>query len=54
MVSGETNLPLHAESPLKFFEKLYGSTMEFVRGTDGKVTHVLVEEGGKQSKAIRQ
>ena len=54
MVSGETNLPLYAESPSKFFEKLYGSTMQFVRGTDGMVTHVLFEEGGEKWKAIRQ
>ena len=54
VVSGETNLPLYAEAPSKFFEKVYGSTMEFVRGSDGKVTHVLMEEDGKSAKAIRQ
>jgi len=42
IVDGTQRIPLFAESPLRFFEQVEDSEVEFVAGADGAVTHLLI------------
>lgn len=51
-VSGQQRFPAFAESPTRFFMKVVDAQWEFVE-TDGKVTHVVLYQGGREIKAQR-
>lgn len=51
--SGQERMPVFAESETKFFFKTVGTEVEFVRGDDGKVTHLLMKREGRVRKAPR-
>ncbi|GFE84216.1 hypothetical protein GCM10011487_62160 [Steroidobacter agaridevorans] len=51
-VSGQIRAAAFAESPTRFFLKIVDAQWEFVE-TDGKVTHVVLHQGGRETKAQR-
>jgi hypothetical protein len=52
-MTGQPALPLFAESDTKFFLKVVDAQLEFVTDSDGKVTHVILFQGGREQKAPR-
>ena len=52
-VSGQQRIPTFAESRTRFFVKVVDAQWEFVE-TDGKVTHVVLYQGGREIKAPRR
>ena len=44
---GETRVELFAESSFRFFSKMVDAELMFVRGNDGKVTHMEIYQGGQ-------
>jgi CubicO group peptidase (beta-lactamase class C family) len=51
-VSGQQRIPTFAESRTRFFVKVVDAQWEFVE-TGGKVTHVVLYQGGREIKAPR-
>jgi CubicO group peptidase (beta-lactamase class C family) len=51
-VSGQQRFPVFPESPTRFFVKAVDAQWEFVQ-TDGKVSHVVLYQGGREIKAPR-
>ncbi|WP_232831411.1 serine hydrolase [Peristeroidobacter agariperforans] len=51
-VSGQQRVPTFAESQTRFFLKVVDAQWEFVE-TDGKVTHVILYQGGREIRAKR-
>ncbi len=51
-VSGQQRFPVFPESPTRFFVKVVDAQWEFVEA-DGKVTHVVLYQGGREIKAPR-
>jgi CubicO group peptidase (beta-lactamase class C family) len=52
--TGQSKFPLFAESETKFFLKVVDAEIEFFRDGAGKVTHVVVHQGGRDLKAERK
>jgi CubicO group peptidase (beta-lactamase class C family) len=51
--TGQSKLPVFAESETKFFPKVVDAQIEFVRGKDGKVDHLILHQGGRDTEAPR-
>ena len=51
-VSGQQRFPAFAESPTRFFMKVVDAQWEFVEA-DGKVTQVILYQGGREMRAQR-
>ena len=51
--TGQGQFELFPESETKFFAKVTELSMTFVRGADGKVSHLLLMQGGKEVPAKR-
>jgi CubicO group peptidase (beta-lactamase class C family) len=51
-VSGQQRVPAFAESPTRFFLKVVDAQWQFVEA-DGKVTEVVLYQGGRETKARR-
>jgi CubicO group peptidase (beta-lactamase class C family) len=49
--TGQGKFELFPESPTKFFAKVTPLSVTFVKGTDGKVTHFVLTQGGKDQEA---
>ncbi len=45
-VTGQPKLPLFAESDSKFFLKVVDAKIDFVRGSNGKVSHLILHQNG--------
>ncbi len=45
-VTGQPAVPVYAESDSKFFFKVVNAQLEFFRGADGKVTHLILHQNG--------
>jgi len=52
--TGQDKLQLFAESPAKFFIKEVDAEVEFLRDDQGKVTSLILHQGGHDSKAVRK
>jgi CubicO group peptidase (beta-lactamase class C family) len=52
--TGQPKFPLFAESETKFFLKVVDAQVEFIRGADGAVTHLILHQGGRDMKGIRK
>jgi len=52
-ITGQPKLPLFAESETQFFLKVVDAQVEFVKNSDGKVTHLILHQGGRDTKAER-
>jgi CubicO group peptidase (beta-lactamase class C family) len=52
-LTGQSAFPIFAESETKFFLKAVDAEVEFFSGTDGKVTHLVQYEAGREQEAPR-
>ncbi len=51
-VTGQAKVPAFAESPTRFFVKVVDAQWEFIESA-GKITHVVLYQGGREMKAPR-
>ena len=52
--TGQTKIPLHAESETKFFPKVMDAEIEFLKDNKGTVTHLMLRQGAMETKAPRK
>jgi hypothetical protein len=52
--TGQPRFPLFAESETEFFLKVVDAEVEFIRGARGEVTHLILHQGGRDTKAVRK
>jgi len=52
-VSGQGKIPLFAKSETKFFPKVVDAEIEFGKDDKGAVTHLVLHQGGRDTKAQR-
>jgi len=52
--TGQTKIPLHAESETKFFPKVMDAEIEFLKDNKGTVTHLMLRQGAMETKAQRK
>jgi len=53
-ITGQPKFPLFAESEDRFFLKVVDAQVEFVKDAQGKVTHLIIHQGGVDAKAVRK
>ena len=53
-ITGQPAFPLFAESEDHFFLKVVDAQVEFVKDAQGKVTHLIIHQGGVDAKAMRK
>jgi CubicO group peptidase (beta-lactamase class C family) len=51
--TGQQKVEVFPESETKFFLKVIDAQITFVRGADGKVTHLILHQGGREQTAKR-
>jgi CubicO group peptidase (beta-lactamase class C family) len=49
--TGQSKVPIYAESETKFFLRVVDAQLTFVKGPDGKVTHLILHQGGRDQQA---
>jgi Domain of unknown function (DUF3471) len=52
--TGQTKIPLYAESETKFFPKVMDAEIEFLKDNKGTVTHLMLRQGAMETKAPRK
>ncbi len=52
--TGQPKFPLFAESETKFFLKVVDAEVEFVRDAKGEISHLILHQGGRDTKAVRK
>ena len=52
--TGQPKFPIFAESETKFFLKVVAAQIAFVKDSSGKVTHLVLYQGGAEMKGERQ
>ena len=50
----QPKFPLFAASETRFFLKVVDAEVEFVRNEKGEVTHLILRQGGSDTKAVRR
>jgi hypothetical protein len=53
-VTGQGKIPSHAESETKFFSTMFPVEIEFFKDNQGKVTHLVLSQGGHEMKAQKK
>jgi hypothetical protein len=53
VIDGQERIELFPESPTRFFDLVEEHNLEFVTGTDGTVTHMLID-GQQEARRIPQ
>jgi hypothetical protein len=53
-ITGQPKLELFAESETKFFLKVVEAEAEFFVDASGAVTHLVIHQGGMDTKATRK
>ena len=51
--TGQGKIEVFPESETKFFLKVVDAQLTFVKDDSGKVTYVILHQGGRDQKAIR-
>jgi CubicO group peptidase (beta-lactamase class C family) len=51
--TGQPKVPIFAESETKFFLKVVDAQLEFFRNQKGEVTHLVLHQGGRDIKALK-
>jgi CubicO group peptidase (beta-lactamase class C family) len=49
--TGQSKVPIYAESETRFFLRVVDAQLTFVKGADGKVTHLILHQGGRDQPA---
>jgi hypothetical protein len=52
--TGQSKLPLFAESETKFFLKVVDAEVEFIKNDKGEVTHLILHQGGQDQKGTKK
>ena len=52
--TGQPKFPLFAESETKFYLKVVEAQVEFFRDQKGRVTHLVLHQGGRDVKGLRK
>jgi len=52
--TAQPKFPVFAETETKFFLRVVEADLEFVKGADGAVTHLILHQGGRDIKAVRK
>ncbi len=52
--TGQTKIPLYAETETKFFPKVMDAEIEFFKDDKGTVTHLVLHQGAMETKAPRK
>jgi len=47
-------VPIFADSETMFFPKVVDAEIEFVKNEKGQVTHLVLHQGGRDTKALRK
>jgi CubicO group peptidase (beta-lactamase class C family) len=53
-ITGQPKVPIFAESETMFFPKVVDAEIEFFRNEKGQVTHLVLHQGGRDTKALRK
>ena len=53
-VTGRDKFPLFAESKTKFFLNLVDVEVGFVKNDKGEVTHIILHQGGRDTKGTKK
>jgi CubicO group peptidase (beta-lactamase class C family) len=53
-ITGQPKFELFAESETSFFLKVVEAKVEFFTGAAGAVTHIVIRQGGRETKALRR
>lgn len=53
-ITGQPKFPLFPESETRFFLKVVDAQMDFAKDSSGRVTHIVLHQGGADHKAIRK
>jgi CubicO group peptidase (beta-lactamase class C family) len=52
--TGQSQEPIYAESPTKFFLKIVDAEIDFVQDDKGNVTHMILHQGGRDMKGVKK
>ena len=52
--TGQGSVPIMAESETKFFPTQFDAEIEFVKDDQGKVTGIVLRQGGQETKGARK
>jgi hypothetical protein len=52
--TGQSKFPIFAESPTRFFPKVVDAEIEFVKDQSGKVTGMILHQGGQNIPGARK
>lgn len=52
--TGQSKVPVFPESETKFFTKVVNAEIEFVKDADGKVSSMVLHQGGRDMKGVRK
>ncbi|WP_263382287.1 serine hydrolase [Granulicella arctica] len=52
--TGQPKFPVYAESETKFFPLLFPAEIEFVKDDQGKITNLILHQGGHDMKAMKK
>ena len=53
-ITGQPKVPIFAESETMFYPKVVDAEIEFFRNEKGQVTHLVLHQGGRDTKALRK
>ena len=53
-ITGQPKFELFAESETKFFLKVVEAQVEFFTDASGAVTHLMIHQGGQETKAAKE
>jgi hypothetical protein len=53
-ITGQPKLELFASSETRFFLKVVDAQVEFYSDASGRVTHIVIHQGGRDTKALRK
>ena len=52
--TGQGKIPIFAESETMFFLKVVDAEIEFFKNEKGQVTHLVLHQGGHETKGIKK
>jgi hypothetical protein len=53
-ITGQPKVPIFAESETIFFPKVVDAEIEFFKNEKGQVTHLVLRQGGRATKALKK
>jgi hypothetical protein len=53
-ITGQPKVPIFAESETIFFPKVVDAEIEFFKNDRGQVTHLVLRQGGRETKALKK